>query len=75
MGRRPKQPLLQRKYVWQKSLQYCKAISLQLIKINEKRKKENIQIDGQGAHEKMFNIANHSRNATQNYNDISSHTT
>ena len=29
--------------VWQKSLQYCKVISLQLIKINEgekKRKKE-----------------------------------
>ena len=26
--------------VWQKSLQYCKVISLQLIKINEKKKKE-----------------------------------
>ena len=26
--------------VWQKSLQYCKVVSLQLIKINEKRKKE-----------------------------------
>ena len=25
--------------VWQKPLQYCKVISLQLIKINEKRKK------------------------------------
>ena len=25
--------------VWQKSLQYCKVISLQLIKINEKKKK------------------------------------
>ena len=24
--------------VWQKSLQYCKVISLQLIKINEKKK-------------------------------------
>ena len=27
--------------VWQKPLQYCKVISLQLIKINEKRKKQN----------------------------------
>ena len=28
--------------VWQKPLQYCKVISLQLIKINEKKKKEEI---------------------------------
>ena len=28
--------------VWQKPLQYCKVISLQLIKINEKKKKKNI---------------------------------
>ena len=27
--------------VWQKSLQYCKVISLQLIKINELKKKKN----------------------------------
>ena len=27
--------------VWQNPLQYCKVISLQLIKINEKKKKEN----------------------------------
>ena len=26
--------------VWQKTLQYCKVISLQLIKINEKKKKQ-----------------------------------
>ena len=26
--------------VWQKPLQYCKVTSLQLIKINEKKKKE-----------------------------------
>ena len=26
--------------VWQKPLQYCKVISLQLIKINEKKRKE-----------------------------------
>ena len=26
--------------VWQKPLQYCKVISLQLIKINEKKKEE-----------------------------------
>ena len=29
--------------VWQKPLQYCKVISLQLIKINEKKKKTNKQ--------------------------------
>ena len=28
--------------VWPKPLQYCKVISLQLIKINEKRKKYNM---------------------------------
>ena len=28
--------------VWQKPLQYCKAISLQLIKINGKKKKKNL---------------------------------
>ena len=27
--------------VWQKPLQYCKVISLQLIKINEKKKEGN----------------------------------
>ena len=28
--------------VWQKPLQYCKVISLQLIKINEKKKKDSL---------------------------------
>ena len=28
--------------VWQKPLQYCKVISLQLIKINEKKKKSGL---------------------------------
>ena len=28
--------------VWQKALQYCKVISLQLIKINEKDKKTDV---------------------------------
>ena len=28
--------------VWQKPLQYCKVISLQLIKINKKKKKERV---------------------------------
>ena len=32
-------PWLIHVHVWQKSLQYCKVISLQLIKINEKKKK------------------------------------
>ena len=28
--------------VWQKPLQYCKVISLQVIKINEQKKKEKL---------------------------------
>ena len=31
--------------VWQKSLQYCKVISLQLIKINEKKKKRFLGLE------------------------------
>ena len=30
-------------------------------------------IDGQQAHKKMFNIANYSRNANENYNEVSPH--
>ena len=30
--------------------------------------------DGQEAHEKMLNIANYSRNANQNYNEVPPHT-
>ena len=30
--------------------------------------------DGQKAHEKMFNITNYQRNANQNYNEVSPHT-
>ena len=30
--------------LWQKPLQYCKVISLQLIKINEKKSKPNINL-------------------------------
>ena len=30
--------------------------------------------DGQQAHEKMINTANHQRNANQNHDEISSHT-
>ena len=29
--------------------------------------------DGQEAHEKMFNITNYYRNASQNYNEVSPH--
>ena len=36
-------PLLIHVNVWQKPLQYCKVISLQLIKINEKKKKADIK--------------------------------
>ena len=34
--------------VWQKPLQYCKVISLQLIKINEKKKRNLINIKNLG---------------------------
>ena len=30
--------------------------------------------DGQQVHEKMLNIANHQRNANQNYNEVTPHT-
>ena len=30
--------------------------------------------DGQEAHEKMFNTVNYQRNANQNYNEVSPHT-
>ena len=32
--------------VWQKSLKYCKVISLQLIKINEKKNEQKKKIKG-----------------------------
>ena len=32
--------------VWQKSLQYCKVISLQLIKKKEEEEKKNAQVSG-----------------------------
>ena len=35
-------PWLMHVSVWQKTLQYCKVISLQLIKINWKKKKKEI---------------------------------
>ena len=30
--------------VWQKPLQYCKVISLQLIKINEKKERKDVEM-------------------------------
>ena len=39
-GRRHVNPWLIHVNVWQKPLQYCKVISLQLIKINEKKKRQ-----------------------------------
>ena len=40
--------------------------------LNRQFAKENP--DGQQAHEKMLNITNYWRNANQNYNEVSSHT-
>ena len=40
--------------VWQKPLQYCKVISLQLIKINEKKKeREDLLFASKGLKRKM----------------------
>ena len=40
-NKRNKHPWLIHVTVWQKPLQYCKVISLQLIKINENKKQTN----------------------------------
>ena len=54
-------------------------MTLNILKtIQSKRPKETFlqrrYTDGQGAHEKMFNITNFQRNANQNYNEVSPHT-
>ena len=41
-GRTPVDPWLIHVNIWQKPLQYCKVISLKLIKINEKNKNKKI---------------------------------
>ena len=41
----PVNPWLIQVNVWQKPLQYCKVISLQLIKINEKIKIKKLKIE------------------------------
>ena len=41
--------------------------------LNRHFSKEDIQIDSQKAHEKVLNIANYQRNASQNYNEVSPH--
>ena len=38
--------------VWQKSVQYCKVISLQLIKINEKKKRKDWKKNSEKSNEK-----------------------
>ena len=48
-----------------------------LVKNGQKTGTDSCQrryTDGQLVHEKMFNIANHQRNANQNHNEISPHT-
>ena len=42
--------------VWQKPLQYCKVISLQLTKINEKKKKRQCQENEKASHRLGKNI-------------------
>ena len=42
-------PCLIHVHVWQKPLQYCKVISLQLIKINGKKLKSSLSGDSQGS--------------------------
>ena len=41
--------------------------------MNRHFSKEDIQIDGQQAHEKMLKITNYQQNANQNYKEVSLH--
>ena len=43
--------------VWQKPLQYCKVISLQLIKINEKKRKGKKSVFNANGHQKKARLA------------------
>ena len=54
--------------VWQKPLQYCKVISLQLIKINEKKKKTSsyLEIRTFG----MYALNNFQVDSSVNYNHV-----
>ena len=47
-------PWLIHVHVWQKPLQYCKVISLQLIKINGKKKKKKKRVVRVGAPERLM---------------------
>ena len=47
--------------VWQKPLQYYKVISLQLIKINEEKKKKETCTEGQATLRKAVHMEGHSR--------------
>ena len=63
---------------------YKQLMRFNIIKTNNPIKKmgrrtkytflQRRHIDGQQAHEKMFNITNFQRNANQNYNEVSPHT-
>ena len=44
--------------VWQKPLQYCKVISFQLIKINEKKKKRRSQVKKE-SHIQRLDVPDH----------------
>ena len=46
--------------VWQKPLQYCKVISLQLIKINEKKRKKK---NNENSNKKIFSLSFASKSA------------
>ena len=43
--------------IWQKPLQYCKVISFQLIKINEKKKKNDFLVLSLKKEKKLFTSA------------------
>ena len=58
---------------YQKTNKRNKTTQSKIGRISKQALLQRRHTDGQKAHEKMFNIANHYRNANQNYNEVSLH--
>ena len=55
---------------YQKTNKRNKTTQSKIGRISKQALLQRRHTDGQKAHEKMFNIANHYRNANQNYNEL-----